>query len=96
MLAAGWSSTLFSDLSKPSSHSSNCVSFEKSASTAPAFVPVARKGEPAPGDHAKVAVLGISHSLTISKLGVLWVAAKSLIQVKQAIKGLVSSRNRPL
>lgn len=33
---------------------------EKSASTAPARVPVAISGDAAPGDHAKVAVLGIS------------------------------------
>ena len=47
------------------SHSSNCVSFEKSASTAPAFVPVTIEGAVALGDHANVAVRGISRSRTI-------------------------------
>lgn len=42
------------------------MSFEKSASTAPALVPVARYGEVVPGDQAKVAVLGISCNLTMT------------------------------
>ena len=46
-------------------HSSSRVSFEKSASTAPALVPVARKGAEAPGDQVKAAVRGISLSLTM-------------------------------
>lgn len=51
------------------SHSSSCVSLEKSASTAPARVPVARYGEPVPGDQANVAVLGISRNLTMMASG---------------------------
>lgn len=55
------------------SHNSSCVSLEKSASTAPARVPVARYGEPVPGDQANVAVLGISRNLTIVARGfVFW------------------------
>jgi hypothetical protein len=65
MLAAGLSSLPCLVLSRSRSHSSSCVSFEKSASTAPALVPVARNGEAVPGDQAKVAVLGISRNLTI-------------------------------
>lgn len=51
------------------SQSSSCVSLEKSASTAPARVPVARYGEPVPGDQANVAVLGISRNLTMMASG---------------------------
>ena len=65
MLAAGWSSIPCSRLFKSRSHNSSWVSLEKSASTAPALVPVATNGAVAPGDHAKVAVRGISRSLTI-------------------------------
>ena len=64
-VATGLSSTPCSLSSKLSSQSSNCVSFEKSASTAPAFVPVAIKGCVEPGDQAKVAVLGISRRRTM-------------------------------
>ena len=70
MLAAGCSSTLRFEASKPRSHNSSWVSFEKSASTAPAFVPVAKKGESVPGDQANVAVRGISRSLTMLKNGI--------------------------
>jgi hypothetical protein len=48
-----------------SSQSSSCVSLEKSASTAPALVPVAINGCVGPGDQAKQAVLGISRRRTI-------------------------------
>ena len=65
MLAAGRSSLPCLALSRSKSHNSSCVSFEKSASTAPALVPVARNGEEVPGDQAKVAVLETSRSLTI-------------------------------
>ena len=65
MLADGWSSIPWSALSKSRSHNSSWVSLEKSASTAPALVPVAINGAVAPGDHAKVAVRGISRSLTM-------------------------------
>jgi hypothetical protein len=64
----GWSS--------PKSQSSKTVSFEKSASTAPALVPVAIKGNAVPGDQAKVAVRGISRRRTM----VMW---KEGIQERQ-------------
>lgn len=54
------------------SHNSSCVSLEKSASTAPARVPVARYGEPVPGDQANVAVRGISRNLTMVARGRLY------------------------
>ena len=60
MLPIGCSSVFCLTLSSPKSQSSSVVSFEKSASTAPALVPVAREGRPEPGDQAKVAVRGIS------------------------------------
>lgn len=66
MLAAGWSSTGCSEELSARSHSSSCVSLEKSASTAPALVPVAINGGAAPGDQAKVAVRGISRRRTIA------------------------------
>lgn len=47
------------------SHSSSWVSLEKSASTAPALVPVAIEGAVALGDHAKTAVREISRIRTI-------------------------------
>ena len=65
MLAAGWSSMPCPVLFKSKFHSSSCVSFEKSASTAPALVPVAINGEETLSDQAKVAVRGISRNLTI-------------------------------
>ena len=65
MLAMGWSSTPCSRSSRLKSHNSNFVSSEKSASTAPALVPVTTRGESAPGLQANAAVLGISRSLTI-------------------------------
>lgn len=65
MLAMGCSSWFCLVLLRSKFHISSCVSFEKSASTAPALVPVAINGEEVPGDHANVAVLGISRSLTI-------------------------------
>lgn len=49
------------------SQSSRCVVFEKSASTAPATVPVANNGAWFPGDQAKVAVRGI-RKLTMTPL----------------------------
>lgn len=52
-------------LSKPKFHNSKHVSLEKSASTAPARVPVAIKGDLGPGDQAKDAVRGISRRRTI-------------------------------
>lgn len=66
ILATGCSSTPCSKLSRFKSHSSNFVSSEKSASTAPALVPVTSMGSPVPGDHAKAAVLGISLNRTIA------------------------------
>jgi hypothetical protein len=42
------------------------VSLEKSASTAPALVPVASNGDCGPGDQAKAAVLGISRRRTMT------------------------------
>jgi len=65
MLPVGWSSVVFFTLSKPRSQSSSVVSSEKSASTAPAFVPVTIEGRPAPGDQAKAAVRGISRRRTM-------------------------------
>ena len=66
MVAAGCSSERCDvGWSKPKSHISNWVLLEKSASTAPAFVPVANRDEAVPGAHAKVAVRGISRSLAI-------------------------------
>ena len=65
MLAIGCSSRPCSELSKLRSQSSSFVSSEKSASTAPALVPVTTSGDNAPGLHAKAAVLGISRSRTI-------------------------------
>lgn len=62
MLATGCRSRPLPALPRSSSHISNCVSFENPSSTAPAFVPVAMWGEDGPGDHANVAVLGISRS----------------------------------
>ena len=52
-------------MSRSRSHSSSCVSLENPSSTAPAFVPVASKGENVPADQANVAVLGISRSPTM-------------------------------
>jgi hypothetical protein len=52
-------------LSRLRSQSSSLVSSEKSASTAPALVPVTTKGRFDPGDQAKAAVLGISRNRTI-------------------------------
>lgn len=49
------------------SHSSSWVSLEKSASTAPALVPVTIEGAVALGDHAKTAVREISRIRTILK-----------------------------
>jgi len=49
------------------SHNSNWVSLEKSASTAPALVPVAINGKAVPGDQANVAVRGISRRRTMMK-----------------------------
>lgn len=66
MLALGCSSWPCRALSRSKSHNSNCVSLEKPSSTAPAFVPVAKYGEEAPGDQANVAVLGISRRPTMS------------------------------
>lgn len=69
ILAAGCSSMPFSVLFRSKSHNSSCVSFEKSASTAPARVPVASNGKVVPGDHANVAVRGISRSRTMLTKG---------------------------
>lgn len=66
MVATGCSSTPCSALSRLSSQSSSVVSLEKSASTAPALVPVAINGEVGPGDQAKVAVRGISRRRTMA------------------------------
>ena len=65
MLAVGCNSTVCSRLPRSKSHSSNWVSLEKSASTAPALVPVAIHGKAVPGDQANVAVRGISRRRTI-------------------------------
>lgn len=70
MLAAGDRSPACAVPPRSRSHSSNCVSFEKSASTAPALVPVAINGAAAPVDHANVAVRGISRRRTILIYGV--------------------------
>lgn len=66
MLTRGWSSMPWSWLSSERSHISSLLSSEKSASTAPAFVPVTTRGFPDPGDHAKVAVRGISRRRTMA------------------------------
>ncbi len=58
MLTMGWSSTFCSWLSNRKSQSSSLVSSEKSASTAPALVPVTRIGLSLPGDQANTAVRG--------------------------------------
>lgn len=65
ILATGCSSSLASWRSRLRSQSSRHVLFEKSTSTAPARVPVAINGDAAPGDQAKVAVLGISRRRTM-------------------------------
>lgn len=65
MLAAGCNSTVCSRLPRSKSHSSNWVSLEKSASTAPALVPVAINGKAVPGDQANVAVRGMSRRRTM-------------------------------
>jgi hypothetical protein len=67
ILATGCSSAPASWLLRARSQSSRQVSFEKSASTAPARVPVAINDEAAPGDQAKVAVRGISLRRTMSR-----------------------------
>ena len=72
ILAIGWSSTPCSKLSRFKSHSSNFVSSEKSASTAPALVPVTSMGSPVPGDQAKAAVLGIFLNRTIAPSKMFW------------------------
>lgn len=69
IVAIGWSSTPCSRLSRLRSHSSSLVSSEKSASTAPARVPVTTKGDPEPGDQANAPVRGISLNLTILEVG---------------------------
>lgn len=61
----GWSSTPCSWSSRRKSQSSSFVSSEKSASTAPALVPVTTYGAPDPDDQAKAAVLGISLNFTM-------------------------------
>lgn len=66
MLTTGWSSMPCSWLSRDRSQISSLLSSEKSASTAPAFVPVTIVGFPEPGDHAKVAVRGISRRRTMA------------------------------
>ena len=68
-VATGSSSTPCSVSSNLSSQSSNCVSPEKSASTAPDFVPVAINGWVGPGDQANVAVRGISRRRTMVGCG---------------------------
>jgi hypothetical protein len=65
VLPEGCNSTLPS-LSNLRSQISNKVSLEKSASTAPAFVPVTINGAWAPGLHAKHAVRGISRNRTMA------------------------------
>ncbi len=76
MLAMGWSSSPCSWSSKLKSHNSSFVSSEKSASTAPALVPVTTRGLSAPGLQAKAAVLGILRSPTI--LAMCWVYTPTL------------------
>ena len=61
----GCNSTAEFVLPNSRSHSSRTVSLEKSASTAPALVPVAMSGFAALGDQAKAAVRGISRKRTI-------------------------------
>ena len=65
MLVSGCSSNPCCVSSRQRSHSSNLLSSEKSASTAPARVPVTSKGFPGPGDQAKVAVRGTSRRRTM-------------------------------
>lgn len=65
MLAMGWSSSPCSWLSRFRSHSSSFTSSEKLSSTAPARVPVTRRGLAVPEDQAKAAVRGISLNRTI-------------------------------
>lgn len=65
MVAAGFNSCPCPVLSRARSQSSKHVSLLKSTSTAPDLVPVAIQGLEASGDHANVAVLGISRRRTI-------------------------------
>lgn len=64
-LDAGFRSALGSLLSKFKSHNSNLFSLVKSASIAPARVPVTMEGLALPADQAKAAVRGISRSRPI-------------------------------
>ncbi len=66
MLPTGRRSPEAAALPKSRSHSSNWVSFEKSASTAPALVAVAISGGAGPVDQVKVAVRGISRRRTMA------------------------------
>ena len=66
MLTSGWSSEPGVALSRSKSQSSSLVSSEKSASTAPALVPVITSGLPEPGDQANTAVRGISRNRTMA------------------------------
>lgn len=59
-LVTGCNSTSELELFRSRSQISSLVSLEKSASTAPARVPVAIDGFDIPADQAKAAVLGIS------------------------------------
>lgn len=65
IFATGSSSWLWHSLLRSKSHSSSRVTFEKSASMAPARVPVASKVDETPGDQTNAAVLGITRNLTI-------------------------------
>lgn len=91
MLAVGCSSTPCSELSRLRSHKSSFVSSEKSASTAPALVPVTRRGCPEPGDHANAAVRGISRSLTMATFAP--VLPRSLWCSCTAMRGYRSERS---
>lgn len=70
---------------------------EKSTSTAPARVPVAIKGDAAPGDQAKVAVLGISLRRTIVREG----KARGIVElvstngIEESSKGCEEIRPHP-
>ena len=69
-LPEGFNSVVAFPLARSRSQISRTVSFEKSASTAPAFVPVTICGETELADHANVAVLGISLRRTMVLTGV--------------------------
>lgn len=79
-LPMGCNSTPCSGSSRERSHSSSWVSLEKSASTAPALVPVTISGDPVPGAQANAAVRVISRRRTM-------VGVRGLDRSKEIQKG---------